>query len=132
MNREDLKKRTKDFAVRAIHLADALPRRASSDVLGRQLIRSATSVGANYRSACRGRSQNEFVAKLGVVIEEADEAAYWLELIVDTKLMKPGRVRSLQAEASELVAIFTAAVRTAKTRSQASKPSGSQIRNQES
>jgi len=103
-------------------------------MLGRHLIRSATSVGANDRSAGRGRSQNEFLAKLGIVIEVADEAEYLPELIVETKLMKPGRVRSLQAEASELVANFTAAVRTAKSRSATASPPGtkSKVKVQES
>ncbi len=94
MNRELLKKRTKEFALRAINLVDSLPRCTSGDVLGKQLLRSATSVGANYRSACRGRSEAEFVAKLGVVIEEADESEYWVELIADSGLMKKTACRT--------------------------------------
>ncbi|MBK8092290.1 MAG: four helix bundle protein [Verrucomicrobiaceae bacterium] len=114
MTKDQLRKRTKEFALRAIKLVDALPRKPSGDVLGKQLLRSATSVGANYRSACRGRSEAEFVAKLGIVIEEADEAEYWMELISDGGLMKASRVAPLQKEASELVAIFTASVRTTR------------------
>lgn len=114
MTRDELKKRTKEFALRAIKLVDALPRRAPGEVFGKQILRSATSVGANYRSACRGRSEVEFVAKLGVVIEEADESEYWMELISDGGLIKASRVAPLRKEASELVAIFTAAVRTTR------------------
>jgi four helix bundle protein len=121
MTREELKKRTKEFALRAIKLVDSLPKKPSGEVLGKQLLRSATSVGANYRSACRGRSEAEFVAKLGVVIEEADESEYWMELISDGGLMKPARVQPLRKEASELVAIFTAAVRTTRSKKAAAK-----------
>lgn len=117
MTKDILKQRTKDFALRAINLVDALPRRMSADVIGRQLLRSATSVGANYRSACRGRSEAEFAAKLGIVIEEADESAYWLELVVASGFMQPARVEDLCIEAGELTAIFTAAVQTTRRKS---------------
>lgn len=128
MNKDDLKKRTKDFALRAMKLVDSLPQTRSVDVIGRQLIRSSTSVGANYRSACRGRSLADFISKLGIVIEEADESEFWIELIKDGGLMKLQRVDSLRKEASELVAIFTASVSTA--RSNLKKPgSFGQIRN---
>lgn len=128
MNKDDLKKRTKDFALRAMKLVDSLPQTRSGDVIGRQLIRSSTSVGANYRSACRGRSLADFISKLGIVIEEADESEFWIELIKDGGLMKLQRVDSLRKEASELVAIFTASVSTA--RSNLKKPgSFGQIRN---
>ena len=79
-------------------------------VLGKQLIRSATSVGANYRSACRSRSRAEFASKIGIVLEEADEAAYWLELIIESKIMSESKCGPLLAEAKELTAIFTSAV----------------------
>ena len=121
MTEPELKDRTKQFALRAIRLVDTLPRKVSSEVLGKQLLRSATSVGANYRSACRGRSTAEFVAKLGVVIEEADESEYWMELIAEAGLQKSGLVEPLRAEASELVAIFTASVKTAKSNSSTSR-----------
>jgi four helix bundle protein len=114
MTRDQLKKRTKEFALRVIKLVDSLPRKPSGEVLGKQLLRSATSVGANYRGACRGRSEAEFVAKLGIVIEEADESEYWMELISDGGLMTEPRVAPLRKEASELVAIFTASVRTSR------------------
>lgn len=117
MNEVELKRRTKEFALRAVRLVDALPQCVSADVLGKQLIRSATSVGANYRSACRGRSTAEFIAKLGIVAEEADESEFWLELISDANLLRPERVESLRQEAGEIVAIVTASIRTTKANS---------------
>jgi len=125
MTRDELKERTKVFGLRVMKVVDALPNTPSGRAIGSQLIRSGTSVGANYRSACRGRSPAEFTAKLGIVIEEADESGYWLELIIEAALLKPELILPLIREASELVAIFTAAVRTTKA-----KQSG--IRNQES
>ena len=115
MNQDDLKKRTKAFALRVMKLVDALPRTTAGRAIGNQLVRSGTSVGANYRAACRGRSKAEFVAKLGVVIEEADETGFWMELIIDGALMEHDKVESLLNEASELVAIFTASQKTAKS-----------------
>jgi four helix bundle protein len=113
---DELKHRTKVFVLRVIRLVEALPRTRTADVIGRQLLRCATSVGANYRAACRARSQAEFAAKIGVVEEEADEVAYWLELIVESELLPSARVQDLLAEADELVAIFVASARTAKRR----------------
>jgi len=103
-----------------MQLVDALPRTASGRAIASQLIRSGTSVGANYRSACRGRSEAEFVAKLGTVVEEADESAFWMELIVEGKLLEANLVTALLAEAGELVALFTASIQT--TRSKRTKP----------
>jgi four helix bundle protein len=113
---EELKRRTKSFALRVIRLIDSLPKGRTGDVIGRQLLRAATSVGANYRAACRARSQAEFAAKIGIVEEEADESAYWLELIVESGLLPAARVEDLLAEANELVAIFVASARTAERR----------------
>ncbi len=143
MTREALKKRTKEFALRAMRLVDSLPQKKSADVVGKQLLRSATSVAANYRSACRGRSEAEFVAKLGIVIEEADESCLWLELIAEHGLMKPTRVTPLMKEADEFVALFTASVITTRKKAAAaatksatpvgrSKNQESGIKNQES
>lgn len=91
----DLKARTKSFALRIIKVVDALPNTRSANVIGDQLLRSGTSVGANYRAACRGRSTAEFVAKLGIVEEEADECGYWLELLVDSGLMSAQQLSEL-------------------------------------
>lgn len=108
-----LKARTKDFAVRVVRACEALPNRAGARVIGRQLLRSGTSIAANYRAACRARSKAEFVAKLGIVIEEADETVFWIELLRDAEVVSPKKVEALLDEANQLVAIFTASKRTA-------------------
>lgn len=95
-------------------IVDALPKTTAGRAIGNQLIRSGTSVGANYRAACRSRSKAEFIAKIGTVTEEADESAFWLELIMEGGLLKPELVFPLHKEAEELTAIFTASGRTAK------------------
>lgn len=114
MNQVDLKQRTKQFALRVIKLVGALPNTIVGRAIGNQLTRSGTSVGANYRSACRGRSRAEFIAKLGTVVEEADESAYWLELIIEAGLMKKQLVEPLLAEANELLAIMVASRKSAE------------------
>ena len=111
---EQLRGRTKAFALRTIKLVRALPRSVEAQVIGKQLLRSGTSVGANYRAVCRARSRNEFTAKLGVVVEEADESMYWLELLVESEIITPAKLASLHKEASELTAIFTAALNTSR------------------
>jgi four helix bundle protein len=115
MTSEELKDRTKKFAVRTIKLVDALPRGLAGQVVGRQLLRSATSVGANYRAACRAQSRADFAAKLSIVVEEADEALYWLELVRDTGLIKLQWLPGILKEANELVAIMLTSRKTAKT-----------------
>jgi four helix bundle protein len=110
----ELKDRTKQFAIRVIRLVSSLPKSMTADVIGKQLFRSATSVGANYRSACRAKSPADFVAKMAIVEEEADECGYWMEIIVETKLMKPELVADLLREANEIVAIVVASIRTTK------------------
>jgi four helix bundle protein len=113
---EGLKRRTKTFAVRIIRLVEALPNTSTARVIGNQLLRSGTSVGANYRAACRARSQAEFIAKMGVVEEEADESVYWLELLIEASVLPAVKVQNLLDEANELTAIFAASGRTAKER----------------
>src|SRR6202162_336168 len=112
MNKHELLDRTKSLALRALKLVDHLPRTTSGRAIGSQLVRSATSIGANYRAACRSRSHAEFAAKLGVVAEEADESLYWLELIRDGNLLPANKLNELLTEADELTAIFTAGRRT--------------------
>jgi len=114
MTSKELQARTKAFALRVIKLVDALPRGTAGWVIGRQLLRSATSVGANYRAACRAQSHAEFAAKLSIVVEEADESLYWLELLQESGLIKPRRLTELLKEANQLVAISVAARKTAK------------------
>lgn len=113
MTPDKLKLRTKRFALAIIRLVASLPRTEAARVIGGQVLRSGTSVGANYRAACRARSRAEFTSKLGVTEEEADESLYWLELLGESGLMKGERIRQLMTEANELVAIFTASRKTA-------------------
>ena len=111
---EELRDRTRDFAVRIVKTTDALSRRLSTDILAKQLVRCATSVGANYRAACRARSHSEFVAKIQIVQEEADEVQYWLELLVRIGVLNEKEYLLLEKEAGELTAIFTSAAATAR------------------
>jgi four helix bundle protein len=118
MNADDLKKRTKQFALRVLKLVAALPNTVAGRAIGGQLVRSGTS--SNYRAACRGRSRAEFVAKLGVVEEEADESAYWMEMIIEGELLKQRQVEPLLKEANELAKIMaksriSASIALAKT-----------------
>lgn len=108
MNENELKQRTKTFALRIVKLVEALPKTTAGRTIGNQLMRSGTSVGANYRAACRGRLKSEFIAKLGIFEEEADESAFWMELVAEGGLMKESLVNELFKEASELVAIMAA------------------------
>lgn len=114
MDNKELQDRTKQFALRIIRLVDGLPKTLVGRTIGNQIVRSGTSVGANYRAACRGRSKAEFAAKLGTVAEEADETCFWLELIMDGALLPRTHVEPLYKEADELTAIFTSGVRTAQ------------------
>ncbi len=106
MNPDDLKKRTKQFALRILKLVAALPNTVAGRAIGNQLVRAGTAVPANYRAACRGRSKAEFIPKLGTVEEEADESAFWMELIIEGELLKRKAVESLLAEADELTKIM--------------------------
>jgi four helix bundle protein len=112
----ELKARSKDLAIRVIRLFRSLPRSEEARVIGRQVLRSATSVAANYRAVCRARSRAEFIAKMGVVVEEAEGTVFWLELLVDAGVMKARRMEALLGEANELLSIFSASQRTAKFR----------------
>jgi four helix bundle protein len=116
MNADDLKKRTKRFALRILKLVAALPNTVEGRVIGGQLARAGTSVGANYRVACRGRSRADFIAKIGVVEEEADESSYWLELVIDGNLLKRSRVEPLLNESNELVRIMAQSKMTARSK----------------
>jgi len=111
---EQLRGRTKEFAIRIVHLFRSLPPAKEAQVIGNQLLRCGTSVGANYRAACQARSKAEFIAKIGIVAEEADETVFWIELLSDTGIMKKERLEALCKEAQELTAIFSASRQTAK------------------
>ena len=114
INAESMKERTKQFAIHVIRLCRTLPKSSESTIISHQLMRSATSVGANYRAVCRARSTPDFVSKLGVVLEEADESLFWIDLLVDAGILSADKTRMLRIEANELVAIFVASLRTAK------------------
>ena len=116
MNEQEMIKRTKQFALRVMKLVEALPRNVQGRTIASQLMRSGTSVAANYRAACRARSKPEFIAKLGTVEEEADESGFWLELIIESGLLIEKNVRPFLIEAGELVAITASSKKTAFSR----------------
>jgi four helix bundle protein len=111
---DEFKKRTKKFALRVIRLVDCLPKSTAARAIGNQLLRCGTSVGANYRAACRARSPAEFRAKLGIVEEEADESVYWMELLIEAKLVKQSLLKDLLTKANEIVAMVVASISTAR------------------
>ena len=110
----DLKQRTKLFALRIIRLCESLPKTRIGNVINNQLLRCGTSVGANYRAACRARSTAEFIAKMGIVEEECDESLYWMELIIAAELLPEERLEDLMAEADEILAITVSSIKTAR------------------
>jgi four helix bundle protein len=114
LNSEELKNRTKKLAIEIIRFVESLPKCMASEIIGKQVIRSATSVAANYRSACRARSRADFINKLGIVEEEADETLFWLEMLIETGKVKEESISTLQKEMHEIVAIFSASHKTAK------------------
>ena len=111
----DLRQRTKSYAIRIVRLYRSLPHSSDAQVLGKQLLRSGTSVTANYRAACRARSRAEFISKISIVLEEADESAFWLELLGETEVVLPEKLATLVRETNELTAIFGASLRTSKS-----------------
>ncbi len=117
MDERQFKNRTRQIALRVIQLVTALPRSNTADVIGRQLLRSGTSIGANYRAACRARSPADMLAKLGIVEEEADETIYWIELLVEAEIIQRQRVDDLLCEVNEILAMTVASIRTLRSRS---------------
>ncbi len=127
MTPAELRDRTKAFALRVVKLYRSLPRTTDAQVIGKQLLRCGTAVAANYRASCRARSRAEFAARIGVVVEEADETGFWMEMLVDAEIVKIALLTDLLRESKELTAIFTATLRSVrKTKSRAE---GSQITN---
>ena len=116
MNEKEMKQRTKKFALRILDLGDAIPRTRSGNVIANQIIRSGTSVAANYRALCRAKSRADFINKTSIIEEEADESCFWLELLIDRSLLSTRRVQPLLNEANELTAIFVASRKTAVSR----------------
>jgi four helix bundle protein len=115
MTPEEFKKRPKAFALRIIRLVDSLPNSRIARTIGGQLLRAGTSVGANYRSACRARSTADFTAKMGIVEEECDESAYWMELLVEAGLMKQSRIADLLKEADEILSMVVSSIKTSRS-----------------
>jgi four helix bundle protein len=116
MNADELRARTRRFALRVVKLVQALPRNAVADVLGKQVLRSATSVGANYRAACNAVTRPIFLHKMSIVVEEADETVYWLEMIRDAELVAADKLASLIDEAEQILKIMSASLKTARAR----------------
>src|SRR6184192_4409824 len=110
----DLRLRTKDFAIRMVTFYRKLPRDEEGRVIGKQILRSGTSIGANYRAACRSRSKAEFISKISIVLEEADETVFWLELLLQSEMSSKIRIEGMLAEANELTSIFVSSLRTSK------------------
>lgn len=116
MTKEDFRKRTMAFGLRAIRLVQSLPRNDVAQVLGKQLLGAGTSVGANYRAAIRGRSRADFIAKMGIVEEECDEALYWMEMLIQSKLVRASLLKNLTNEGDQILSVVVASIRTARRR----------------
>lgn len=114
MDQTQFKQRTQAFALRVIRLVESLPKSGASGVIGRQLLRRGTSVGANYRSACRAKSQADFVSKMGIVEEESDECINWMELLIETGYVKVELLADLMREAEEILSMVVASIKTAR------------------
>ena len=116
MNEQQFKQRTKQLALRIIHLVEALPNTSTAQVIGKQVLRSGTSVGANYRAACRAKSTPDILHKLAIVEEEADETLYWLELLVEAELVPEAKLKSLMNEVDEITAMIVSSIKTIRDR----------------
>jgi four helix bundle protein len=116
MQKHDFAKRTMMFGLRVIRLVESLPKSQTARVIGSQLVRSGTSVGANYRSALRGKSRADFIAKMGIVEEECDETLYWMQMLVEAGVMKRSRLTELMNEADQIIAIVVSSIKTARSR----------------
>lgn len=115
MKPDEFKGRTQAFALRVIRLVRALPKERTADVMARQLLRCGTSVGANYRAACRAQSRADFVAKMRIVEEECDESLYWMELLIEAGIVEEARLRDLMREANEILAMVVTSIKTARS-----------------
>lgn len=120
MNEQEFKDRTKKLALRIIKLIEALPKNQTGEIIGRQLLRSGMSVGANYRAACRGKSSADVINKLSIVEEEADESIYWMELLVESGLVSQAKMTNLMTEMNEIVAMIVASIKTLRANQQQS------------
>lgn len=123
MTEQEFKKRTKDIALRIIRLVESLPRTWSAEVIGKQLLRSGTSIGANYRAACRGKSTADVLHKLSIVEEEADESLYWMELLIDGDIVPERKLLALTSDVNEIVAMTVASIKTMRPKKSANPKS---------
>jgi four helix bundle protein len=128
MTPDEMKQRTRELGLRVIRLVESLPKTRTADVIGRQLLRCGTSVGANYRAACRARSRPDFTAKMGIVEEEADEICYWIEMLIDCELVKAVRVEPLLRETNEIISIVVSSIKTARANGSVNRSRKSAIR----
>jgi four helix bundle protein len=112
MNQQEFKNRTKQLAIRTIKVVESLPKTTTAQVIGKQILRSSTSVGANYRAACRAKSTPDMLYKLAIVEEEADETSYWLELLVEAKIIPEVRLKNLMSEVDEITAMIVSSIKT--------------------
>ncbi|MDJ0795453.1 MAG: four helix bundle protein [Calothrix sp. MO_167.B12] len=122
MNEQQFKVRTKQLALRVTRLVEPLPNNRTANVIGNQLLRSATSVGANYRAVCRAKSTADLIAKLSIVEEEADETIYWLKLLVKSRIVSEKQLKNLMQEATEILAMTVASIKTLREKQQSSSP----------
>src|SRR5437870_292655 len=129
MTEQEFKDRTKRAGLRIIRVLETLPNTRTAEVIGRQLLRSGTSIGANYRAACRGKSRADVIAKLGIVEEETDESIYWLELLIEAGIIQPSRLNRLLCELNQIVAMIVASRKTLRAQSNIEE---SKIKNQKS
>ena len=132
MTPEEMKRRTKDFALRIIRLVNALPKARVAGTIGGQLLRAGTSVGSNYRAASRARSQADFIAKMGIVEEEADESLFWMEILVEAGLMKGQLLAKLRKEGDEILSMAVSSINTARGGPRARRKGNSAVRNPQS
>jgi len=130
MTEQEFKDRTKNIAVRVIRLIEFLPHTPASQIIGKQLLRSATSIGANYQAACRGKSPADVIHKLAIVEEEADESLYWLELLIESEMVAADKLKSLQSDINEIVAMTVASIKTMKMKQRPIQNPKSKIQNQ--
>ncbi len=129
MTELEFKNRTKHIALRVIRLIETLPNKMAAQVIGRQLLRSATSVGANYRAACRGKSQADLIHKLGIVEEEADECLYWLELLIESEIVPERKLLSLTNDINEILAMTVTSIKTLRLKKETIQNPKSKIQN---
>ena len=116
MDEQEFKNRTKQIALRVIRLVESLPNTSSANIIGKQLLRSATSVGANYRAACRGKSTADVLQKLAIVEEEADESLYWLELLIESEIVSANKLSILMSDMNEIVAMTVSSIKTLRSK----------------